>query len=305
MKNIVLFFGLSERERKGSLFFLLLIVIVLLMPRIYQFYIGESRSEAAIVSVTFRESLVVDEKAYKDNESQSVYRQHLFDDDKPKHRSKIFPFNPNNLPKEIWRELGFSDRQIQVIKNYEAKGGRFRSANDLAKIYSISTQDMERLKPYLRFEAGSSKANFKTKETEAPLVKTINRLEINKADSAELENLKGIGPILASRIVKFRSRLGGFHHVNQIQEVYGVSDELFAALKGNFVDTENEVKKMNINTLTEEELASHPYISKKIARILVRYREQHGGFRSIADLRLIYALDVEFLHKIEPYLQFD
>lgn len=48
-------------------------------------------------------------------------------------------------------------------------------------------------------------------------------VEINTADSAMFEHLRGIGPTLAKRIVAYRSALGGFVSVNQIAEVWGLS----------------------------------------------------------------------------------
>ena len=63
-----------------------------------------------------------------------------------------FPFDPNNLPEDKWKEIGLTDRQIKIIKNYEAKGGRFYNKNDLKKIYGISTEEYEVLEPYIRIE---------------------------------------------------------------------------------------------------------------------------------------------------------
>lgn len=49
-------------------------------------------------------------------------------------------------------------------------------------------------------------------------------IDVNKADSAGFEKLYGIGPKLASRIVKYREWLGGFTHVEQVKEVYGIAE---------------------------------------------------------------------------------
>ena len=39
----------------------------------------------------------------------------------------LFAFNPNNLPEGEWKKLGVSERIVKTIKNYESKGGHFRS----------------------------------------------------------------------------------------------------------------------------------------------------------------------------------
>src|SRR5690606_10593866 len=61
-------------------------------------------------------------------------------------------FDPNNLPAEEWRKMGFSENQVKVIKNYEAKGGKFYTKKDVAKIYSISDEEYARIEPYIRIK---------------------------------------------------------------------------------------------------------------------------------------------------------
>ena len=48
--------------------------------------------------------------------------------------ANLFKFDPNNLPEEKWKELGLSERQIAVIKRYEAKGGKFYAKEDVKKM---------------------------------------------------------------------------------------------------------------------------------------------------------------------------
>jgi hypothetical protein len=62
--------------------------------------------------------------------------------------------------------------------------------------------------------------------------------------------------------------------VDQLREVYGVSDTLMMMLGKHLLDGER-VQKREWMMATEEELKSHPYIGYKMARLIVRYREQH------------------------------
>jgi competence ComEA-like helix-hairpin-helix protein len=61
-------------------------------------------------------------------------------------------------------------------------------------------------------------------------------------------------------------------------------------------------RQININTVTEEVLASHPYMSPKIARMIITYRFQHGNFSSIEDLHKIYSFEPKTFDRIKPYL---
>src|SRR5690606_7315930 len=141
------------------------------------------------------------------------------------------------------------------------------------------------------------------KKRETPYV--VDPVDINKADTVAFKRLKGIGSVYAARIVKFREALGGFHHVGQIKEVYGISDELFQAIHESLILEEKNIRQLEVNRLEVEELAKHPYISKKEASLIVNYRMQHGVFQSIEDLKNIYALSDDFLRKIAPYLRFN
>ena len=53
------------------------------------------------------------------------------------------------------------------------------------------------------------------------------RIELNAADTADLERVRGIGPVFARRIVKFRALIGGFSRKDQLLEVYGIDGDNF------------------------------------------------------------------------------
>jgi len=51
-------------------------------------------------------------------------------------------------------------------------------------------------------------------------------LNLNKVDSAQLEGLPRLGPVLAARICKFRESLGGYHSTDQLKEIWGLQPEV-------------------------------------------------------------------------------
>jgi competence protein ComEA len=57
-------------------------------------------------------------------------------------------------------------------------------------------------------------------------------ISLSSATQAQLEQLDGIGPALAGRIIQYREQHGGFRSIDQLQEVSGIGDKRFQALKG-------------------------------------------------------------------------
>jgi competence ComEA-like helix-hairpin-helix protein len=47
---------------------------------------------------------------------------------------------------------------------------------------------------------------------------------------------------------------------------------------------------------------THPYLDSKRANAIVKYRKQHGDFKSVEDLKNIYAISADILVQIKPYL---
>jgi competence protein ComEA len=57
------------------------------------------------------------------------------------------------------------------------------------------------------------------------------RLELNAATQAELEELPGIGPALAARILEHRSRVGGFKSVEDLLDVSGIGEKTLSRFR--------------------------------------------------------------------------
>lgn len=295
---------MSERERKGFLVLSVLIGFIAIVPVLYSFYLRKGEQEAIVVinrSIVHKAvSLPEREERRYTGENTQIQRA--------KKEVQLFSFDPNNLPAEQWEQLGFTEKQVQVIQNYQAKGGRFRTKADVAKLYVVSEADFERIAPYISLP-DMLPAREKVVSAEKTADRTDRRIEtlridLATADTLSLQRMQGIGPVLASRIVKFREALGGFHSLAQVKEVYGISAEQYAKMEPSLILGDNPVQKLPVNALTEETLAQHPYISWKEARHIVRYREQHGAFTALTDLEKMHALDEEFIRKIGPYLDF-
>lgn len=215
--------------------------------------------------------------------------------------ANLFPFDPNQLPASEWKKLGLSDKQVAVIKNFEAKGGRFYKKEGLKKIYGISNKEYESLEPYISIKS----VEKKSPEIIAKKEPKYESIEINTVDSVSLVALPGIGPILASRIIKYREKLGGFYTLSQLKEVYGLDSLKFNSLLNRIHLNITVIDLIDINTVTLEQLKRHPYCSFRIAKVLINYRDQHGPFTKVEDIKACKALTEEEYLKLKPYLIID
>ncbi len=210
---------------------------------------------------------------------------------------KGFTFNPNSLNEIGWAKLGFSDKQIKTIFNYKSKGGKFYSKADVQKMYCISAQEFDKLEKFIQLP--NKQVNGFNKFEPKPLLK----ININTADTAQWNKLRGIGPVLANRIVTYKNSLGGFYNPSQLLEVYGITDTLLKNIKPQLIVDAKQISKIKINEILYQDLLQHPYF-KQCALNILKTRKKSGSLTSIEDFALIEGISKESLTKMKPYLAF-
>lgn len=223
---------------------------------------------------------------------------------KPEPKPKSFKFDPNTLSKEGWKALGVEEWLITTIENYRQKGGVFRSKEDLCKIYGMSRETCLRLQAYVEIIPVSEEEDALVPDTACIAAKKEkNIIDINTADENTLQQVRGIGPVFASRIVSYRRLLGGYYHVDQLREVYGINAEVFAAFHAQVTIIDSTLRKININTSSARELMTHPYFNDwNLANAIKNYRDTHGVFSFPEELNNIHLVKAGWLKKIIPYL---
>ncbi|GAB4092449.1 ComEA family DNA-binding protein [Flaviaesturariibacter terrae] len=230
-------------------------------------------------------------------------------------RAPLFAFDPNSLDAAGWARLGLPARTVQTILKYRDRGGRFRQPDDLRKIWSLPPGFVDRVLPFIRLPekdaagfaatAGGPRSYPQAGDRAGPRKRWAPApISINEADSAAWEALPGIGAKLAGRIVRYRERLGGFGSVEQVGETWGVPDSTFQKIKPLLKADGGAagVRKLNLNSASKDELKNHPYIRWKYANAIVEYRERHGKFGSVEELRRLLILPDSTLKRLLPYL---
>jgi competence ComEA-like helix-hairpin-helix protein len=131
---------------------------------------------------------------------------------------------------------------------------------------------------------------------------TALKVDINTADTLELQRLKGIGPSYARRIAGYRNKLGGFINCRQVLEVWGMDTTLYNLIREHLIIKSDTVRKIDINTVSFKELMKHPYFPYEVTRAVILYRQKHKLFRSMDELRQVEGVNDSVLRKIRPYV---
>ena len=129
-------------------------------------------------------------------------------------------------------------------------------------------------------------------------------VELNSADSAQLTQVHGIGASFAMRIIRYRYRLGGYYNKEQLKEVYGIDDTVYRQIKDQLTINPAAITKININTISFASLRQFPYLDYKQASAVIEYRNQHGKYASMDDVKNVAIITPEIITKIKPYMNF-
>ncbi len=179
-----------------------------------------------------------------------------------KRQVESFRFNPNTVSVEDLQRLGFSQKQAQSIENYRSKGGRFRRKSDFAKSFVVADSVYGRLESYI----------------DIPL------LDINKADSAAFDDLPGVGPYFAAKMVWYRERLGGYSYPEQLMDIYNFDESKYNGLS-DLIYCSPPSKPFRLWQLPSDSLRMHPYIGGwREAEAIVLLRKKYPSDSLSVDL---------------------
>ncbi len=250
--------------------------------------------------------LAIIDSASRKQAIKPAYPGENFAEKETKTEPELHPFDPNTVSRAEWLSMNLPEKVFNGLEKYRQKGGQIRSPEQILKLYNLSPELGEKMLPFIRTDSSllaKPKNTFrKNLFPEKPKYVPFN---INEADTSQFMSVFGIGRGIANRIVRQRTALGGFYSKEYLYDVFAldsaVVDELF---KKGYLPENPDIQKLNINLADEARLAANPYIRKGLARILVKYRSQHGPFKKPEDLLEIKVMKPEVLEKLRPYLEF-
>ena len=291
------FFYLQKSDR--HVITLLLCVIVAALAVIY---FTDSRED---------ETPAMEEvKAPKGSKNKYPKKSYTYNQGQPR-QPELFPFDPNTADSTELLRLGLQPWQVVNIYKYRAAGGVYRKPRDFARLYGLTLKEYRRLEPYIRISEENLPAEnyfykyepIEERDTVKYPVKLQpeERVVLNRADTAQVRTVPGIGSFFARKIVEYRERLGGYYRVQQLLEIEDFPE---TAVSFFIIPDGTEFRKMNLNRLSLNELKRHPYIGFYRARAIVDYRRLHGHIESLQQLKLLPDFTPEAIERLEPYVEY-
>jgi competence ComEA-like helix-hairpin-helix protein len=168
----------------------------------------------------------------------------------------------------------------------------------------ISLSDsLEKLEKQNYFKAGySGRYGYDSSGRLTLPAKEIFIIELNSADTFELQRLRGIGPSFARRIIRYRERLGGYLDKSQLLEVFGMDTAKYKEIREHLTVNRDSIHKINLNEVTFKQLMAHPYFPFEVTKYIMIYRKDHKRFKSTEELLLIKNVSDSAYKKIKPYV---
>lgn len=324
------YFGYSRGEARGMAGILLLMVgcvvgPILLRPELPKYLPGADQQSLNELATQLKEHRATDlsyasrypKRDYKKfGRGASRYPQVA--------RVRLAPFDPNTLTAEGWEARGVPHFVASRIVKYREAAGGFKAKAQVKKMYGLEDSVYQRLAPFMQLPDEAPKRDYTANKPGpdgkfppfatadgapakfARKPRNLQPFDLNAADTTQLMQIRGIGAGRARWVVRYRNQLGGYLREDQLDEVFVLRDapDLRDSLKKyTFVAPSFTPKTVNVNTATFDELYLQPYIGKPKARIIVAYRQQHGPFKTVEDLKQIPILKLADWEKMRPYLR--
>ncbi len=268
---------------------------------------------------------VVEKKGYKDKAQYYASEQSS---------EELFCFDPNTADSTALLKLGLRPWQVRNIYKYRAHGGIYRKPEDFARLYGLSAHQYKRLLPYIRIakEYRMTAAEYvesmgkgerisyyknnqnisydnrrqginseKTTPSDYPRkISTGEHIILNTADTTQLMRVPGIGSYYSKVIMRYGERLGGYVSINQLDEIEDFPQEA----KQFFIISNPSPRRLNVNTMSLNELKRHPYINYYQAKAIIDYRRINGQIRSLQQLSTSPDFPEKAIKRLLPYVTY-
>lgn len=225
--------------------------------------------------------------------------------------STPFPFNPNTADSATLIKVGLKSWQVKNLLAYRRAGGRWKDADDFKRLYGLSEEEFQRLRPYIQIPPPVKDVYFTEKDRvrqdslrqlRPEKFAELTVLDLNTVDTLTLRKIPGIGVGYSRAMVSYRQRLGGFVSVAQLKDIEGLPDRIEEWFT---VDENAEVNRISINKSDFKTLVRHPYLSYEQVKVITTHIRKYGQLRSWKDLQLYPEFTPQDFERLTPYFVFE
>ena len=292
---------LSRSEKRG----LLLLLFLLLCVSGGILYVGMSERVGTSVLLSLEDAAELEAFAETTKErkrQREIERTAL---------STPFPFNPNTADSATLIKVGLKSWQVKNLLAYRRAGGRWKDADDFKRLYGLSEEEYQRLRPYIQIPPPVKDVYFTEKDRvrqdslrqlRHEKFAELTVLDLNTVDTLTLRKIPGIGVGYSRTIVSFRQRLGGFVSVAQLKDIEGLPDRIEEWFT---IDENAEVNRISINKSDFKTLVRHPYLSYEQVKVITTHIRKYGQLRSWKDLQLYSEFTPQDFERLTPYFVFE
>ncbi|MDI9359165.1 MAG: helix-hairpin-helix domain-containing protein [Phycisphaerales bacterium] len=280
------FFSFSKKERLAVISLIVIITIIFMLPYLIKPWYNTNKQ------MRIDSSLLV----LFDQKMEAKHKTGLFSDDTD--RVAYFNFDPNTCSYNDFIKLGLSAIIAKRILNYVAKGGRFKKPEDIKRIYGFQESLFVAYQPYIKIKMFKENSREQT-----PIIhndRVQKTIDVNHVGFKQL-NAVVQANMLANRILHYRDYLGGFYNLEQLKEVYGITDELYKKITDNFMIAPNSWQVVSLNIINDSILTHHPYF-RKLKKQIMRFKTDRGDCNNIEELKDYLGCPDSVWEKISHYL---
>ena len=292
---------LSRSEKRG----LLLLLFLLLCVSGGMLYVGMSERVGTSVQLSPEDAAELEAFAETTKErkrQRETERTAL---------STPFPFNPNTADSATLIKVGLKSWQVKNLLAYRRAGGHWKDADDFKRLYGLSEEEFQRLRPYIQIPPPVKDVYFTEKDRvrqdslrqlRPEKFAELTVLDLNTVDTLTLRKIPGIGVGYSRTIVSYRQRLGGFVSVAQLKDIEGLPDRIEEWFT---IDENAEVNRISINKSDFKTLVRHPYLSYEQVKVITTHIRKYGQLRSWKDLQLYSEFTPQDFERLTPYFVFE
>ena len=278
-------FSFNRSNRIGMLYFAAIIIVLILLRF---FYPDPSKKEA---------------QQWFNSEETKALQEELdsLKNAREKKKDTIYPFNPNFLTDYRGYKLGMTVAEIDRLLTYRERDKWVNSAKEFQQITKISDSLLIEIEPYFKFPEWVVQKEKEKKRSNNDIIWRPKK-DINNISITDLQQIRGIGPALAKRIIDHKNRIGEYRDLIQLKDIWGLKYEVRDRVEANlYVDKDYE--KIDINQASIIQLSEIPYFDYELSRKVFQFVQIRQGIHSFKELGKLQEFPFDKIERIKLYLE--